>query len=616
MRAVLRFISVLLVASPLTAQGGSEQPRRLDDPALQPRINEAIEQGIEHLQAQQHRDGSWTGAVFGSYRSGPTAFTAYALLESGVHVDSPCIQLALEYLRRNPPRMTYSAGALLLLLAEIGGAENLEWAQATLDQLIAWESSAVRGTWSYPSGPVDLSNTQFVALGFWAAHRLGLDVPLNVSKRLAEATFERHQEEPWVPENPARENDKKKRTRSKGGQVAGFHYFLERHQRPPTASMTAAGICVLRICRLVHGKKLGSRLLKSMGQSEQLGLGWLGEHWSLSENHGHPEGGQLLYYLYAIERLGAFFESETIAGHPWYEDGARVILGLQKSDGAWGRLHETCYSILFLSRASQVASGPSRAALETSWSLATGPVHLRATGSMDVVAWIEKLEIEPGDRVASVEWLVDEVLVATVPGDSTAPWRGERFAIQWSNDEAGPAVLRAVVHLVHESDETVELESGELQIESRWTSAEWMARALSARGPNLLEGVELTLESSSEAAGQHVARVADGLEGTPWVAASTDETPRVVLRIPRGVRAEVVTLSHPASSVARIGSYSGARRVRLTVNGKSSEHEIPAESPGTIVIQLPKRVRVKELAVEILEAAGSVRRGFAEIGLR
>ncbi len=28
--------------------------------------------------------------------------------------------------------------------------------------------------------------------------------------------------------------------------MAGFHYFLERHNRPPTASMTAAGICVPR----------------------------------------------------------------------------------------------------------------------------------------------------------------------------------------------------------------------------------------------------------------------------------------------------------------------------------------------------------------------------------
>ena len=51
-------------------------PRELDDPQLQPRINAAIDRGIEHLLAEQHRDGSWTGQAFRAYKAGPTAFAA------------------------------------------------------------------------------------------------------------------------------------------------------------------------------------------------------------------------------------------------------------------------------------------------------------------------------------------------------------------------------------------------------------------------------------------------------------------------------------------------------------------------------------------------------------
>lgn len=613
-----RIFAPLLAAATLiavTAETGAAM--QTVPPDLQVRINDAIDRGIDHLQRAQHRDGSWTGPAFGSYRAGPTAFSSFALVEAGVSPDSASIVMALDYLKNNPPRMTYSAGALLLLLAEIGGEDHLEWAETTLEQLIQWESQSLRGAWSYPSGPVDLSNTQFAALGFLAASRLGLKVPLDLTRRMVTTTIDRHQEDPHVVDGPPTVSSSGSGTRKR--RVAGFTYFPDGRNRPASGSMTAAGVGIQRIARLLHGKRLGGKLLRAMETSEALGIGWIGAHWSVSTNHGHPDGGHVLYYLYAIERLGAYLDTETIEGHRWYEEGAREILSRQKDDGGWDRYHQTSDALLFLSRATRPSlTGPVRKAREDLWTLSEGRIGIRATGQMKLVAWITSFDVEGDVRIESVDWLVDGEVVSTLPGDAVSNWRGERFPLNWTSDRTRTITLTAVVKAVHPDGQPEEIRSGPLRIDCAWSPSEWIATAVAGRGPNLLRGAELSAEASSEAAGQHASRAVDGYEGTAWIASPGDPIPRLSLGLERSVRAEAVTLSHPASSVVGLSTVSGATRVRLTINGKASEHELPPESAAPMAIPLAKRTRVRSIQVEILAPPGntSTRRGFAEIGLR
>ena len=612
MRGISRTALLLAAIAP-------DEARSAVPPELQRDIDKAIDRGIDHLQRAQHRDGSWTGQPFGSYRAGPTAFTAYALVESGVSPDAPSIQMALDFLERNPPRMTYSAGALLLLLAEIGGDRYLDLAEATLHQLIDWENQGMRGAWSYPSGPVDLSNTQFVALGFLAASRLGIDVPLDVTRRMVETTIKSHQEEPRVVDGPPSGPGTGTGTRKR--RIGGFTYFPDGRSRPASASMTAAGVGIQRIARLMHGRKLGGRLLRKMETSEALGIGWLGTYWAVDTNHGHPDGGQVLYYLWAIERLGAYLDTELIEGHRWYEEGAVEILSRQKEDGGWERHHQTSYALLFLARATRPSlTGASREVRDDVWDLAEGPVRIRATGSMRLAAWITSLDPGGDDdlRVARVEWFVDDEVVATIDGDASRPWRGDRYPLEWTSERTRTVALRAVVHGVRPDGTRAEIRSQGLSIRCAWTPDDWMTRAAAGRGPNLLHGVALTAKASSEAAGQHAARVADGYEGTAWIASASDATPSITLSLDKSVRASRIVLSHPGSSVDALANSVGATRIRLVVNGKQSEHDLPPEAAAPIEVALPKRTRVKTIRVDILAPAAdpSSRRGFAEIGLR
>ena len=91
------------------------------------------------------------------------------------------------------------------------------------------------------------------------------------------------------------------------------------------------------------------------------GLQWLNKNWSVTENP--KKGAQwYMYYIYAIERAGMLFGTETIGDHKWYREGAEQLLSAQ-SGGGWGNVVDTCFAILFLRRATRplnVATGGGR----------------------------------------------------------------------------------------------------------------------------------------------------------------------------------------------------------------------------------------------------------------
>jgi hypothetical protein len=57
--------------------------------------------------------------------------------------------------------------------------------------------------------------------------------------------------------------------------------------------------------------------------------------------------------MYGLERAGMLYGTEIIGSHRWYTEGAEALLALQKADGGWGSNNNTCFVILFLTRATR-----------------------------------------------------------------------------------------------------------------------------------------------------------------------------------------------------------------------------------------------------------------------
>ncbi len=141
--------------------------------------------------------------------------------------------------------------------------------------------------------------------------------------------------------------------------------------------MTCAGVCSIAICKYGLGNREAAKdpLLK-------VGINWLARNWAVEENpnveksHVADAKRWLFYYLYSIERVGKIVGVEEIGKYKWYEEGARFLLGKQRTDGSWwtgipgvqwkqaGDIEtaDTCFAVLFLTRATPplVATGDTR----------------------------------------------------------------------------------------------------------------------------------------------------------------------------------------------------------------------------------------------------------------
>lgn len=390
---------------------------------LQPAIDAAIDGGVAHLLRTQLRDGSWEH-VTDQYRNGSTALCALALLKSGVPREHAALQRALGFLQRELPQRTYSAGVELLLLAALDDPAYAERARAIAELLVDWEHDGERGAWAYPHGRADLSNTQLAALGLWSAWKLGVKPDRNLWKRTLEATIERHQEAP-------REVEWLTRGRSGKQRVAGFHYLGLEEPPPASASMTTAGLCVLKLGELVLGKDVGGRLQRDVDEHARQALAWLEHDWAVDRNAGREDPRQYLhYYLYGLERVAALYELDRIGEHAWYREGAEFLVADQKGGGEWGDQAQTSFALLFLSRATHPSSGPRARAAENARATEQGSVRLRGVLDEDLVLTLAGLDpalVEDyvagggaGVRVARVEYLVDGAVVATVAGTPRA----------------------------------------------------------------------------------------------------------------------------------------------------------------------------------------------------
>jgi hypothetical protein len=178
----------------------------------------------------------------------------------------------------------------------------------------------------------DNSNSQYAALGLRACYEAGVVLPVEVVKRARD----------WWREN----------------QCPDQGWWYKGKLGASYGSMTAGGLGSLAICHYL--------LQEPWRQDECVlqAIAWLTENFTVKTNP-HVEtndslkaGAHTYYYLYALERAGILYGTETFGAHEWYPEGAQQILKTQNKNGSWGEGSkaqvDTCFAILFLKRGTRV----------------------------------------------------------------------------------------------------------------------------------------------------------------------------------------------------------------------------------------------------------------------
>lgn len=322
-----RLLLPLLLAAATAPATATPQDAR----PLAVRVDEAVQRGVRHLMETQELEGHWRRG--GAVRTGATALAAYALIKSGMDRQHLTVRRALASLELAKPRQTYDTACLLLLLTAHDPVEHRD----RIQELARWlEDTQKNGAWGYPDGEPDLSNTQYAAMGLWAAERAGAKVSDDVWRDLARA----------LPRYQRR---------------GAFGY----RTRAESETMTTAGVACASLCLSYGGyteqrKRTGkSRELASMRDA---GLAWLGARYTADRLRS---GAGLGYYLYGLERACAIADAREIGGTDWYEVGAEYLLDMEAKEGDWRPLYGeplgTSFALLFLRRATArrpVISGP------------------------------------------------------------------------------------------------------------------------------------------------------------------------------------------------------------------------------------------------------------------
>lgn len=604
---------------------GSAEPETFGQ--LQARINTAIDRGVDWLLKNQALDGSWNHEQW-TYRNGCTALCMYTLLKSGVNKRHPAVQRALEYLKCHPSLETYSIGCHLMALSAYDDPAHLPWMKELVDTLVSLQrGGAFR--YSPTNGGNDLSNTQYGVLGLRAAAQKGVAVPTAVFEKAAQQVLQ------WSADE--------------GKGAYGPLAFTYNGPQKPTSSMTAAGITVLAIAdEQLQGK---SKSANWMGAAKR-GVEWLGDHYMVDDNLNEGHDRWDLYYLYGLERVCGLLGLDRIGGRDWYREGATHLCDHQGDKGQWGSSYgdhpiNTCFALLFLNRATTVASGKtsSRTRLYGGDDPAQ-PVSLRASGDTPLTMWISSFgaaelaahewpdEKERGLRVAKVEWLAAggplgdiERPIAVVEKDGLQPSGRERFGAQWSFALPGEYQVRARATVNSPPAEAggaprvVALESVPLTVRIEEAIDPELLQCARDPGRNLLFGVKASARGSTTLNGDWSAdRAVDNLQCRGWAAASDDPIPTLTIELEKPVRATTLVLTP-----ARIGESWQSRITRLAVTLNNKQPPLLVDVPVTeqqqkLRLRLTAPVVVRKVEVKVLSKQESPNNdkavGFAEVELQ
>jgi hypothetical protein len=600
-----------------------------DEIKLKPTIDKAIGDGVESLFDAQLRDGSW--GVTHDHVGGQTALCAYALLKCGVPISHPSLQRAFGFLDGITPTRTYSVGCMLLAYGATDNPDHKARMRELLAIMVRFQHK--HGTYGYPHNAPDLSNTQYAALGLWAANKSGLKVPPQLWDRLAKGTIA-HQEAFRMAKVTITN-----RTGVSQREVAGFQYRANgsKTANNATGTMTTAGVSILKICEIGLGKKLKGKARKEFNRAMEAGLSWLDVYFSVkSDQKPKARGGQwLLYYLYGMERVGGLTRREQFGEHWWYVDGAKEVLRRQKN-GGWGKAYDTCFALLFLRRATITApmTGAGAGGGRTRHLFAAGregdDVLLRAAGQQPLILYIEKFgkflldqHAQHGLRVLRVEYMKGDQVLGQLAADPTKAWTSiETFIHRHPALPHGSHTITAKIIAIDPQappgvlDKTVTIESQPMEVRIRDVIEPWMEGLANMQKENELKGKKFKVTSSSQP--KNAAKAADGLTHTHWLSDKTDKTPTLTFEFDDPIKTRWLILTQPLQKRDDINRMGLIRQVEVSCNGKKpfliDMHPNPLAATE---FKMSKTYRVRTMTVKIRKRGGKpgLPVGFAEIVL-
>ena len=578
-------------------------------------VDNAIDRGVEYLIETQAVDGSWLHAT-NAYGPGATGFALYTLLKQGVPKDHQAIRRGFAYLRGSRPNKTYSVSCVLLALCALEDERDMPQIEALVEKLLEWQGAngsdgERRAMWAYPGSTADLSNTQFAALALRGAYHRGVKIHKDVWHGLIEATID-HQGEEVDVELP-RDGEE---SRSGPPKAAGFRYRPTGGHSFESGSMTTAGLSILAIAREGLGGKVPGKYRRSFYRAERAGLNWLAANFLPNNNPGHL-GSWHDYYLYGVERVGALFELERFGVHDWYWEGAGNFIRRQKGDGHWDNLPNTCFALLFLSRATSATTGGERSTKRDTW-IAEGPddeVRWRVLGNGDSITMflsgfsqvaLEEASFEDGPtkglRITDVRYFVDGEEIAHIPADPDLGWRAEqRFSTQHRFERPGVAVVTVEVTLLDpyaiEGDSpTTTLHGRPLEVFARRGPAEWMEEAAWAFGANLLRETSFQATASSENNEQQVANMAvDGSIETRWICKPGEAAPELTISFQRPVRADLFLFYGLNRHDRELEAFDHVRRYEVWLDKQKDPLVVETSAdpiqPGRLELKRAKAIR-------------------------
>ncbi len=309
-------------------------------PELQRRIDHALDQArpalLRHLRAAREP----------SVRSGQLALLLLAAIHDGVPADDEAFVAGLAALTKARLDQCYDLSLRLLVFEALPRSEERDRiAKRDTAELLRHQSK--QGGFHYREKPRDwdLSNTQYAALGLRAAVAMGIEVDRRVFARMAAEVGDQQDNYGGFGYAPG----------DGAGRMGSY------------ASMTAAGIAVLAICRQMHGPRPPQAIDKRIARGWQ----WFAKN---VRAIGSPSERWCFYFHYGLERAAILCDVETIGETDWYEAGARMFCDLQHANGSWfsqtdagfarqdgavpGDPVSTAFAVLFLRRKFQKEVGP------------------------------------------------------------------------------------------------------------------------------------------------------------------------------------------------------------------------------------------------------------------
>jgi hypothetical protein len=603
----LLLLLFLAVPAQLVAVTGEGAPP--PDPA---RVDEAVRRGVEYILRMQFLDGSWTAKK--ADNPGHTALNALALVKSGIPGDHPAIRKALNHISLCRVFRTYDTAVVIMLLEAVDPVKHRAWIGRCAAQLIDTQRS---GLWAYPASTLDLSNTQYAALGLRSAAAAGVRVHRKIWEDLLDKTVARQ------------------------GDYGGWGYRIG---SKPTGSMTCAGLTCILICREQLEKAgRGTTASTRSDRAFQKGLEWFDRHFSADRNpqpHSDAKHDRWkFYYLYGVERLGALAGRKTFAGKDWYNEVAAWLLKHQHGNGDWGTaygeyLMNTPFALLFLIRATLSSYTAHQPQTRIQGGNAKDDIVIACNRKNPGIVWIESWSRKVADKfgrdggkssicVQKVEYFADGESIGVVTEDPTGG-RITRYPFEYRFDSNGDRTLSARVTCTSLGGTIVEsFDSAKLKMLVHDVPTETDLHNMDEARDNLLRGAFPQVDVSSAWAGNAWtgSGAVDGLQGTSWLSREIEEdgAPWIKITFTDPPRANTLKVTHAIKDWFHRKQYGRATRVRVLINRGSQRIIADLGADDGVKYAIPfKTTRVREITIEMLERERSKNHtaaGFAEIEL-